>query len=139
MLSPLERDCQLNAGTQARRGSDDDLASKLRCSQMHIAQALSVPGSLRWQSSDETAPIVANLAAQFVASDGKAELHATGVSVTRSVIDSFFEDQEEVTALLGVELDLIQPGRDFEVPIDAAHFEHVRGELAYSDNNVAQI
>ncbi len=120
MLPPFERDGQLDAGALSGRGGDNDLTAELRCALLHIAQAISVRGGLRRRSSGETAAVVANLAVQFTARGGEAEPHAVRLSVAGNVVDRFFEDQEEVTALFGVELDLLQPGRDLEIPVNAA-------------------
>src|SRR5262245_4830235 len=145
MLPSFGRDHQLDTHSLARRGINPDLAADLQCSLTHILKAVPVRGkrhilgALCYVSNGEAAPVIANLAPELLAGEREAHGNRLTAGVPRDVVDGFLENQEEVAALLRIELDLLQFRRDFEIPIDAIGFEHVGSELPHAGNDRAQL
>src|SRR6516225_4838805 len=90
-------------------------------------------------SSAEAASVVfnSNFQPTIRQSDGQIDRGATGAP--RSVVDSFFEDQEEVTPLLGSQLNFLRLGWSLKLPGNASGFKEVGHRLPDARQKAGEI
>src|SRR5260370_36698142 len=103
MLPFFERDRHLHTGPPTRRRVNAQVAPKLCRPALHILQPVtssaSVCGSSFCRHACEPTPVITDFGAQSVVRDSNVERDRGTLGMPGDVIDSFFEDQKQVTAL----------------------------------------
>src|SRR5215469_542280 len=118
------------------------MSPKLSRSCPHILQAVAsapVGRGLIGRKARQTPTIIANLSNNPVVSYGQAEPDRLTAGVTGRVTNCFFENQEYVSALLRIQLDLVEFGRRLKAPCDAFCAKQVRRELPDAEHYIAHI
>src|ERR1041384_8184329 len=75
--------------------------------------------NLRERRDVESVSIIPDLCDDLVLNDGQAKPNRVAVSVARSIVDCFFEDQEDLSSLLRIQSDLVEFLRRLKVPDDS--------------------
>src|SRR6516164_5619058 len=90
-------------------------------------------------SSAEAASVVFNSNFQPMISQSNGQIDRGATGVPRCVVDSFFEDQEEVTPLLWGQLNFLRLGWSLKVPGNALGFEQVGRRLPNARQKAGEI
>src|SRR6202521_5405158 len=122
MLQLSDGDHQLQVGPLARRRVNAEGAAKLLRPALHILQPVSssvpVCGRLLRTRVYKPSTVIPDFHYQPVAREIDAERDRRALGVSSNVIDGFFKDQKQVSALLRIELDLLQLWRDLKLQLD---------------------